>query len=61
MFKNRPHFLEGLFGEFVGGVVASWSVCSTSDQVWLGSWRGHCVVFLGKTLYSHDASLHPGV
>ena len=21
----------------------------------------HCVVFLGKTLYSHDASLHPGV
>ena len=25
--------------------------------------RGHCVVFLGKALYSHDhsASLHPGV
>jgi len=22
-------------------------------------WR-HCVVFLGKTLYSHSASLHPG-
>ena len=22
--------------------------------------RGHCVV-LGKTLYSHGASLHPGV
>ena len=22
---------------------------------------GHCVVFLGKTLYSHRASLHPGV
>ena len=21
--------------------------------------RGHCVVFLGKTLYSHSASLHP--
>ena len=21
--------------------------------------RGHCVVFLGKTLYSHGASLHP--
>ena len=20
---------------------------------------GHCVVFLGKTLYSHSASLHP--
>ena len=23
--------------------------------------RGHCVVFLGKTRYSHSASLHPGV
>ena len=27
----------------------------------LGSSPGHCVVFLGKTLYSHSASLHPGV
>ena len=24
------------------------------------SW-GHCIVFLGKTLYSHSASFHPGV
>ena len=23
--------------------------------------RGHCVVFLGKTHYSHGASFHPGV
>ena len=23
--------------------------------------REHCVVFLSKTLYSHSASLHPGV
>ena len=23
--------------------------------------RGHCVVFLGKILYSHSASLHSGV
>ena len=22
---------------------------------------GHCVAFLGKILYSHSASLHPGV
>ena len=22
---------------------------------------GHCVVFLGKTLYSNSTSLHPGV
>ena len=24
-------------------------------------WPGHCVVSLGKALYSHSASLHPGV
>ena len=23
--------------------------------------RGHCVVFLGMTLNSHNATLHPGV
>ena len=23
--------------------------------------RGHCIVFLGKTLNSHSSSLHPGV
>ena len=23
--------------------------------------RGHCVVLLAKTLYSHGAYLHPGV
>ena len=23
--------------------------------------QGHCVAFLGKTLYSHSASLHPDV
>ena len=23
--------------------------------------RGHCIVFVGKTLYSHSPSLHPGV
>ena len=27
----------------------------------LGPGRGHGVVFLDKTLYSHSASLHPGV
>ena len=26
-----------------------------------GPGREHCVVRLGKTLYSHGASLHPGV
>ena len=34
------------------------SIVSTQG---LSSGRGHCVVFLGKTLHSHGASLHPGV
>ena len=36
--------------------MASWLVRSAPDRVVLG-----CVVFLGKTLYSHGASLQPGV
>ena len=24
-------------------------------------WPGHCVMFLGKTLYSHSAYFYPGV
>ena len=37
--------------------------CAQLQIKWSGlspGW-GHCVVFLGKTLYSHSASLHPGV
>ena len=34
---------------------------SGSSDLGSGPGRGHCVVFLGKTLYSHSASLHPGV
>ena len=26
-----------------------------------GTGQGHCVVLFHKTLYSHSASLHPGV
>ena len=45
--------------------MASCLVGLTPDQgvqVRFGSWQGTlcCAVFLGKTLYSHDASLHPG-
>ena len=47
----------------VGGAVASWLVRSSPDRaVWVRALAGgHCVVFLGKTLNSHSASLHPGV
>ena len=34
---------------------------SGSIGLGLSPGRGHCVVFLGKTLYSHGTSLHPGV
>ena len=47
----------------VGGAVASWLGRSSPDRavrVRALAW-GHCVVFLGKTLNSHGASLHPGV
>ena len=40
-----------------GGSVASWSLSSLG----LTPSRGHCVVFLDKTLCSHIASLHPGL
>ena len=47
----------------VRGMVALWLVHSATDLAgWVLSpaW-GHCFVFLGKTLNSHSASLHPGV
>ena len=43
-----------------GGLMVS--VLDTgSSGLGSGPGRGHCVMFLGKTLYSHGASLHPGV
>ena len=39
-----------------GGLMAS-ALDSGSGE----PWPGRCVVILGKTLYSHSASLHPGV
>ena len=34
---------------------------SSSSGLGLSLGQRHCVMFLGKTLYSHCASLHPGV
>ena len=34
---------------------------SGSSGLGSGPGLGHCVAFLGKTLYSHSASIHPGV
>ena len=43
-----------------GGLMVS-ALDSGSSGPGSGPGRGHCVVFLGKTLYSHGASLRPGV
>ena len=37
------------------------ALVSESNGQGLSPGQGHCVVFLGKTLYSHSDSLHPGV
>ena len=51
--------LKGLSGRR-GGLIVS-ALDSGSSGPGSGPVRGHCVVNLGKTLYSHGASLHPGV
>ena len=47
----------------VGDAVAQWLARRTKEIERSGfePWPGHCVVFLGKTLNSHNASLRPGV
>ena len=49
-----------LFGDDLKAVK---DITDTNRLKWSGSipGRDHCVVFLGKTLYSHSAPLHPGV
>jgi len=39
----------------VSALVSGWSGPGSNPGL------EHCVMFLGKTLYSHSASLHPGV
>jgi len=43
-----------------GGLMVSAFVPEASGSG-SSSGRGHCVVFLGKTINSHSASPHPGV
>ena len=50
---------KGFFGRR-GGLMVS-ELDSGASGPGSSPGRGHCVVFLGKTLYSHSASLHPGV
>ena len=53
----------GVYTTLFGGVVPSWLVHSPPDQTVradLSPDRGHCVVFLDKTLYYDSASLYQG-
>ena len=50
------HKYGGRYGGLMVSVLDSRASGPGSSPGW-----GHCVVFLGKTLYSHSASLHPGV
>ena len=62
--RSTSGSFEVPFRVWMGGTVASWLVvCSTSggSSPSLSPGRRHCVVFLGKALYSHTVSLHPGV
>ena len=42
-----------------GGLMVS--ALDSGVSVRVRALAGDCIVFLGKTLYSHGASLHPGV
>ena len=57
--QNKVKF-NGCFGERRGGLMVS-ALDSGSSGLGSSPGRGHCIVFLGKTLYSHIAFLHPGV
>ena len=48
------------YGERRGGLMVS-ALDSGVSGTGSSLGRGHCVVFLGKTLYSHSFSLHSGV
>ena len=62
--RGVSHLHLGTSSQFyfgmLGGLLVSALVSGPSGPG-SSSGRGHCVVFLGKTLYSHGASLQPGV
>ena len=62
MVSTKINFMELTFS-FCGrrgGLMVS-ELDSGSSGPGSSPGRGHCVVFLGKTLNSHSGSLHPGV
>ena len=64
--KNRSEFLLIIcYLELINSSHADSSMADKnrlrSERSGFEPWPGTCVVFLEKTLYSHGASLHPGV
>ena len=55
-FSPSPWYNCGRRGGLMVSALDSGASGPGSSPGW-----GHCVVFLGKTLYYHSASLHPGV
>ena len=63
LFKNWRRFLTSGLNVMLwrrGGLMVS-ALDSGSGGPGSSPGQGHCVVFLGKTLLFHSASLHPGV
>ena len=62
MHHCQGYHLNGalVFTRRHGGLMVS-ALDSGSSGLGLSPGWSHCVVFLGKTLYSHSASLHSGV
>ena len=58
--KAIQHFFRVYVAWGRGALMVS-ALDSGASAPGLSPGRGHCVVFLGKTLHSHSASLHPGV
>ena len=59
--KDFVKFIEGNRGKRGGLMVSELYGASTPDRaVWVRALAGD-IVFLGKTLFSRSASLHPGV
>ena len=56
----QAFYLGNYFMLLRGGLMVS-ALDSGARALGSSPGRGHCVVFLGKTLYSRGASLHPGV
>ena len=59
-FKFSPIIQSGRRGGLMVSAVDSRSGGPGSSPG-SSTWPGHCVVFLGKILYFHSVSLHPGV